>query len=489
MKDFFRKYIKYLIFAVLIYSPIFGHLDTLPIRIWDEARLAMNAYEMLKDGDYLVTHFDGKPDMWNTKPPLFIWCQVLLMKIIGVNELSVRLPSAVAAFFTCLVILAFSLKYFKNFWFGFIAVFILITSQGYINLHATRTGDYDAMLTLFTTLSGLLFFSYCETQNIKHLYLFFLFITLSVLTKSISGLLFLPAIIIYAISQKQLIPLLKNKHFYIGIFSCLVTIITYYILREINNPGYIEAVWKNELGGRYFNVIEGHERDIWFYYDNLINFQLSYWYPMIPCGLITGITLKDKFINRLTLFLFLMIVVYFLVISIAQTKLKWYDVPLYPYLSILIAIFIFYIFDYLQKNSWFNQSLSVNIIPFIFLFIIGIEPYQKIIDKTYKPKEYGWDKDLYEISYFLKNAVNGKNNLNYHYLVYEGYNAHLLFYIKILNDKGIKFSFKDWSKLLPNDTVIVSQNHLKEFIEKNYDFKLINTHGNLLIYKIYGVKK
>jgi hypothetical protein len=174
---------------------------------------------------------------------------------------------------------------------------------------------------------------------------------------------------------------------------------------------------------------------------------------------------------------------------LAQTKLEWYDVPLYPYLSILIAIFIFYIFDYLQKNSWFNQSLSVNIIPFIFLFLIGIEPYKKIIDKTYKPKEYGWDLDFYEISYFLKNAVNGKYDLNHHYLVYEGYNAHLLFYIKILNDKGIDISFKDWSKLLPNDTVIVSQHYLKEFIEKNYDFKLINACGNLLIYKIYGTKK
>jgi len=42
--------------------PIFGHLDTLPIRISDESRLAINAYEMLKNKNYLVTHFEGKPD-------------------------------------------------------------------------------------------------------------------------------------------------------------------------------------------------------------------------------------------------------------------------------------------------------------------------------------------------------------------------------------------------------------------------------------------
>ena len=61
--------------------PIFGYLDSYPIRIWDEARLAINAYEMLKNGDFIVTHYDNNPDMWNTKPPLMIWCQVFFMKI------------------------------------------------------------------------------------------------------------------------------------------------------------------------------------------------------------------------------------------------------------------------------------------------------------------------------------------------------------------------------------------------------------------------
>ncbi len=47
---------KYLILAILVYMPIFGHLDTLPIRIWDESRLAINAFEMYKNGDFIVTH-------------------------------------------------------------------------------------------------------------------------------------------------------------------------------------------------------------------------------------------------------------------------------------------------------------------------------------------------------------------------------------------------------------------------------------------------
>ena len=58
-----------LILLAIAYITLFSHIETLPIRLYDEARLANNAYEMLNDGDFVVTHFDSKPDMWNTKPP------------------------------------------------------------------------------------------------------------------------------------------------------------------------------------------------------------------------------------------------------------------------------------------------------------------------------------------------------------------------------------------------------------------------------------
>ena len=99
------------------------------------------------------------------------------MKIIGVNELAIRLPSAFAALFTCFTLLFFSIRYIKSFWFGFIAVIILITSNGYIGDHSSRTGDYDALLTLFITLSSLFFYIYIEYKKEKHLYLFFIFKT------------------------------------------------------------------------------------------------------------------------------------------------------------------------------------------------------------------------------------------------------------------------------------------------------------------------
>jgi 4-amino-4-deoxy-L-arabinose transferase-like glycosyltransferase len=271
----FMKYIqnswKYLLLFFLLSVPIFAQLGTFPIRVWDEARLAVNAYEMYHNGSYLIPTFEGEPDMWNSKPPLMIWFQVVSMKIFGINEFAVRFPSALAAILTCITLLFFSLKYLKNFWFGFCCILVLATSQGYVYFHSIRTGDYDALLTFFTTLGYLSFFAFTETFKKKYIYIFFLSLALCVLTKSITGLIFLPALLIYISIRKQWLLVLKNKHFYFALLGFLFITVGYYVIREIQNPGYFYSVRMNELGGRFLSTIEGHKYPFDFYFTNLMD--------------------------------------------------------------------------------------------------------------------------------------------------------------------------------------------------------------------------
>ncbi len=547
MHSFFEKYIKYLILFALICIPLFGYLGSLPIRIWDESRLAINAYEMLHNKNYIVTYFEGKPDMWNTKPPLLIWIQVVCIKLFGINEFSLRLPSAIAAVLTGVTILWLSKQYIHNFWYGFIAILILVTSHGYVNFHVTRTADYDALLTLFTTLSGLLFFMFCETKKHKYLYFFFIFTALAVLTKSITGLLFTPALFAYLLIRKQLIPLLKTKHLYLGIFYFFTIVAGYYLLRENQNPGYLKAVYMNELGGRYLEVNEDHVGGFWYYYDRFIKFQMPSWIWLIPLGVVFGFLTKDKKTRRLTIFLSLMILQFFLVISTSKTKTGWYDAPLYPFLALLIANFIYFIFSLLKQDKtersvliqngislmlllfilitativtnlkWndyrfypFLAMLAANIIyfllfglkrfnftkrmwlkhtlPFVLLLFVFVKPYEYIIDKTYKPKEYFWDEDFYALSHKLQDAVHKKYDMHNTYISYEGYKAHLLFYVNILQDQGINTAFHDWKNLSPSDMVITHQNNVKQYIENKYKYKIIDTDKSVRKYKIYGTK-
>ena len=124
-----------ILLAIIIYFPLFLHLTSLSVRVFDESRLALNAYEMLKTGNIVVTYYEGLPDMWNTKPPLMIWILAISIKIFGLNELALRLPAALAALATCFLLLWFARKVFQKFWLGCIAAIVLVTSNGYIQEH------------------------------------------------------------------------------------------------------------------------------------------------------------------------------------------------------------------------------------------------------------------------------------------------------------------------------------------------------------------
>jgi 4-amino-4-deoxy-L-arabinose transferase-like glycosyltransferase len=482
----YLKYLKYILVISLLYMPVFGHLDSMPIRLWDESRLAINAYEMHKHGNYIVTHFDREPDMWNSKPPLMIWFQVFFMKILGVNELAVRLPSAIATLLTCLGILFFFVRYFKDFWLGFASVMVLITTYGYVAMHVTRSGDYDALLVFNTTLSGLAFFAYTEHNKNKYLYLFYVFLALAVLTKGIAGLLFLPAFLIYILIRRQFTQLLKNRHLYIGAGIFLFFTLGYYLLREMYNPGFMAEVWENELGGRYLKTIAHHKHSFWFYFSNLAKFNMTAWYLLIPCGIAVGFLSNDRKIKNLTIFSFLTTLVFLIVISISKTKLQWYDAPAYPFIAIIVGVFINFVFNYLKSVEFFKLTLKHNIIPYIFLFLIFFAPYKIIFNKTYKPKEYPWDVDSYSTSYFLKDAVKGKHDLDGFNILYDGVmNTHLLFYVNVLNDQGKDIDFKDWNELESGDRVITHQDHIKDFIKQNFTYTVIKDVKQVSVFEIH----
>lgn len=476
--------LKIIFFFTLLYFPLFIHLEKLPMRIWDEARLAVNACEMNLNHNYIVTYFDGKPDMWNTKPPLMIWIQTLMIKIFGVRELAIRLPSALAALFTALLLMAFSLKYLKSYWFGFISCFILVTSFGYVHHHGTRTGDYDSLLTLFTTTYCIFYFLYLESNKIKFLHLFFVALILAILTKSVQGTLFLPALALYTFTQKdKFLSIIQNKWLYINGAFVVLIIGGYYLLREHYNPGYLQAVTDNELGGRFLKSQTEDKVDFFYYYHKLINERFKSWYLLIITSMMIGFYTKQRMIKKIALFCSINIFIYWLIISSSQTKLEWYDLPLFPFLALLSAITIYCIFKFLGSNSVIKNKIAIQLLPLIFLVIVFIRPYLEILYKTYTPSEN--EKDYYSMSYFLRGMIKDPAPVHHYNISFDNHDkAHLLFYMHMMHDKGKSIEIKDCRYLRPGDEIIAIQSHEKEFIEKYYDYELLETSGQVKAYKI-----
>lgn len=95
-----RRAILVLLFAAAIFASGIG---AMPLQEPDEGRYADIAATMARDGDILTPHLDGI--RYYEKPPLFFWAAAAAMRAFGPTEWTARLPSALAALATVAIVL------------------------------------------------------------------------------------------------------------------------------------------------------------------------------------------------------------------------------------------------------------------------------------------------------------------------------------------------------------------------------------------------
>jgi 4-amino-4-deoxy-L-arabinose transferase-like glycosyltransferase len=327
----------YLIVLAVGLFAFFYRLGELPLAPWDEARLANNALEMAHNGHWLVTTFDGQVDTYNTKPPFLIWLMSGAIRAFGATEWSVRLPSALAALSTCLVLYAFCTHYLRRPLAGVFAALALMSCLSVIDFHAARAGDYDSMLTFLMTSYLLAAFLYLETARGRLWWLAFatIAVTLAFLTKTVQGLIFLPAMGVYTWYRGRLGTALRTPAVYAAILLTVGACAGYYILREQVDPGHFAIALRNDILGRYATVIDGHQGDFFWYRYVL---QRVPWVPLaIVCAIVT-LRAGNDVERRINAYLAGSACFYLLVISSAKTKLFWYVLPLYPLFALIVAV-------------------------------------------------------------------------------------------------------------------------------------------------------
>lgn len=421
-------------FIVVIFFPIFFQLGNQTLREWDEARNAINAYEMLESQNFLIKTYQNKPDLWETKPPLLVWCQTVGFFFLGYNELAVRLPAALSTFSLCLFLYFFFKRYFKNIGIGIIASFILVTSVGYIFYHCTRTGDHDAPLILFEILTICFFYLYFQRFENKYLIYSSIGFTLCILIKSVACFMFFPGVVVYLIFSKKLLQVLKQGKFWLAIFGAFFCVFIFYFLREKAAPGYLAAVWENELFPRYFNtskVYQYNPKDYGFYFNQIYKEQFKIWYILvIPAFIFTELYGKID-LKRLNRYLFTIAFTFLLILSNATTNSS-YVLPIFPLFAIIIAIGIYSAYQFLLAKYKLNKIVQIiMIVSSIIIFLIW--PYKVIINDIINVNE---NNKQVQYGYALKRIEKEQPMLK-HFFVFEplGYNYPLVFYKTILNEK------------------------------------------------------
>jgi 4-amino-4-deoxy-L-arabinose transferase-like glycosyltransferase len=328
--------------------PLAFNLGRAPLQTWDEARQAVNAFEMVHSGgQWLVTTFAYHPDLWNTKPPLLIWLQAWAIAALGPTPLAVRLPTLLATVSTVGLLYGAGRRLGRP-GLGLLAGALLVTMPGYLGPHVGRSGDYDALLALTVLAQQLATFAYAETGRTRYLVLAAAALSAAALTKGVAGLLGLPGLGLYLLLRGQLGPVLRRPAFWLAGVGALAGPALYYLLRERVLPGYWAAVWANEVGGRYTNTISAVPRP-WFYHIYNLVPQSWPWGLLLPLAGLLAVgpaTASRRLGGLLALFLGN----WLLVISLAKTKLEWYTAPMLPPLALLLALGLAAAYEWAQSR-------------------------------------------------------------------------------------------------------------------------------------------
>jgi len=474
-----------LLFLLLTIYALGEFLDALPLYLWDESRQAVNAIEMYENHNWLVTHYDNMPDMWNTKPPLLIWLQVACMNLLGVTVTAVRLPSVMAAIITTIVIFYFMKKNTGNIWIAFFSGIVLISMAGFNGFHVARTGDYDSLLVLFSTLSVIQFYYYVDTLNKKYILLFALFLCLGSLTKGVAALLFLPGFFLYALLQKKIISILKDPFFYLSCIGYIFVVGLFYISREHYNPGYLKAVYENELGGRYLKVTEGHDGTIFTYIKLLAYDQTFFWFDLFLVGMITYPFCTKIFKHEKVFYYFLILSICFLaVISSSKTIISWYSAPILPLLACICVLLLITMLTFLIQKIQFEFPLK-SVLVLCIAGLIVLIGYLNIIQINRHPSyKYEWDKDFYRLSTFFHENKYPVAKLNLKVIDDTNLHQHLLFYMRRLRLSNVVIDFGDYKKLKKGDAVITDKEFISDYIKNNYSTTELYKEDGVYLYHI-----
>ena len=361
-----------------------------PIVLWDESRLAVNALEMSQRGFSLVTTYGFQPDLWNTKPPLLIWMEAGSIRFFGPSEWALRLPSFLAALATVALVMRFSWRLGRSRFVALAAPSMLLLSPGYFGSHAGQSADYEMLLCLFATAYVLLLFELIHQKRPGpgRVLLCGLLIAGACLTKGVAGLVPGTGVFAYVFFTGRWPRLFRTPWYAVAGLVVGVLVGGFYLLREHAAPGYLKAVMSNELAGRYLNGMNGHIQAPYYYLEYLMVFLLP---PSLPSPLFAlgpmlllllaapflrwKPTTSAAFLTYANFVALALLVVY----SVSRTKIFWYIVPIYPIVSIALAILAERLLNMLPHRPGEPAPIARLVVAIMAIYMVGDALAQKFV--------------------------------------------------------------------------------------------------------------
>jgi hypothetical protein len=265
----------------------------------------------------------------------------------------------------------------------------------------------------------------------------------------------------------------------------------FYGLREWALPGYLSAVWHNELGGRYAHDLSYGPHPLLFHVTNLVSYQCRVWLPLLP---LTGfLVAQPSASRRLSVLLGLFLVQWLVVITFSETKFEWYTAPMLPALALLLALGLGA--AYAQAQRWLpawvqgarwrpmlGSALALGLVA----IPLGRAFYWIKLERT----GYQMWGSYRAYSAYVRSYEPAKTPA--HVLVYydDNYFGNLHFYQQTLGARGVHLRCCGPDSLpptlSPGAQVLVCMPQLRTRLLQRYTVRVVNQREVCTLYEVQG---
>jgi 4-amino-4-deoxy-L-arabinose transferase-like glycosyltransferase len=358
-----RYRLAFITFLALIV--MFTKMEGNGLATWDDCFYAQKAKEIHQTGSWMTMHYAGDPAFEN--PPFFMWLVALSYEIWGTNEYAAIFPSALFGVLSVALVYLFAQKLFGS-WTAFFASLVLTTTFFFTKY--ARHAMIDVTLSFFVTLA-LFALVIALKHDERYFILWGLSISVCILLKSVLGF-FPPLITAVYLTVTGRWKVFFNKWFLIGSGLAVSIGCSWYVHQYMTfGNTFIDVHFGWLILQRGFKL--GPEP--WYGHLSYIEDLLRYYWPWVPVfawSLYRFLRLTIKK-DQNALLLMCWVLLYVGIMSLTQSRMLWYVMPIFPAAAIMCGSII---------DGWLTEARRLKIARAVLLLgilvalIINLTPIQ-----------------------------------------------------------------------------------------------------------------
>lgn len=310
----------------------------------DEGRYAEIAREMAASNDFITPRLNGLK--YFEKPPMQYWATAISFKLFGENEFAARLYTALAALGCVCLVTFVGTRLFAPAT-GLLAGMVLLSAPYFTALAGIPTLDMGLTFWLTAAVASFLLGQRAENPIVARRFMWLAAAGMAgaVLSKGLIGVAFpAAAVALYCAIQRDF-SLLKRIPWASGLTVFFLCVSPWFILVSYANPEFPQFFFIHEHVERFTSTSHRRVAPAWYFLPILLAGIVPWTLALFSAfgkgwkqapHLVAGG--RHTFVPLRFLVIFCLFILLFF--SVSGSKLPAYILPLFPWLALLIAVFL-----------------------------------------------------------------------------------------------------------------------------------------------------